>query len=97
MRAIVLSDRDLIEPSDLNLPEQGPVAEDQSFRVLKSRAVWRFEHDLLTAALRAHQGNITRAALSVKKNRRAFWELLRKHDLLADVSRDRTLTRVILG
>jgi two-component system, NtrC family, response regulator GlrR len=88
MRAIVLSDHDLIEPLDLNLPEEGPVAEDQSFRTLKSRAVWRFEHDFLTAALHAHQGNITRAAFAVKKNRRAFWGLLRKHRLLANVSHD---------
>jgi len=87
MRAIALSDRDQIESSDLNLPEDAPAAEDQSFRAMKSRVVWRFEHDFLTAALRTHQGNITRAALAVKKNRRAFWELLRKHDLLADVRR----------
>jgi len=88
MRAIVLSNRDTIEPSDLDLPEEEPAAEDQSFRTMKSRVVWRFEHDFLTTALRAHGGNITRAASAVRKNRRAFWELLRKHDLLADVSRD---------
>ncbi len=88
MRAIVLSDHEVIEASDLNLPDEGPVAEDQSFRTMKSRVVWRFEHDFLTAALHAHQGNITRAAHAVKKNRRAFWGLLRKHDLLADASRD---------
>jgi two-component system, NtrC family, response regulator GlrR len=85
-RAIVLSNRDAIEPSDLELPEGGPAAEDQSFQVMKSRVVWRFEHDFLTTALRAHEGNITRAAFAVKKNRRAFWELLRKHNLLANVS-----------
>lgn len=87
MRAIILSDHDTIEPSDLDLPEEGPAAEDQSFRAMKSHVVWRFEHDFLTTVLRAHQGNITRAAFAVKKNRRAFWELLRKHDLLADVHR----------
>jgi two-component system, NtrC family, response regulator GlrR len=87
MRAIVLSDRDTIEPSDLNLPEEGVVAEDESFRSLKSRTVWRFEHDFLLAALRVHQGNITRAASAVRKNRRAFWELLRKHNLLTGVNR----------
>jgi DNA-binding NtrC family response regulator len=88
IRAIVLSDRDQIEVSDLDLPEEGPASEDQSFRSMKSRVVWRFEHDFLTAALRTHKGNITRAAFAVKKNRRAFWELLRKHNLLAEVSRD---------
>src|SRR5439155_12869911 len=40
-RAIVLSDGDSIEPSDLNLPEEGTAGEDQSFRTMKSRVVWR--------------------------------------------------------
>jgi DNA-binding NtrC family response regulator len=86
LRAIVLSDRDSIEASDLDLPEEGYPAEDQSFRAMKSRVVWRFEHDFLATVLRAHEGNITRAAFAVKKNRRAFWELLRKHNLLAEFS-----------
>jgi two-component system, NtrC family, response regulator GlrR len=86
MRAIVLSDDDSIEVSDLDLPEEGFPAGDQSFRTMKSRVVWRFEHDFLSTVLRAHKGNITRAAVAVKKNRRAFWELLRKHNLLADLS-----------
>jgi DNA-binding NtrC family response regulator len=88
MRAIVLSDHDSIEPSDLDLPEDGPAAEEQSFRAMKSRVVQRFEHDFLATVLRAHDGNITRAASAVKKNRRAFWELLRKYDLLTGARRD---------
>ena len=87
MRAIVLSDHRLIDASDLGLPDEELANEDQSFRMIKSRVVWRFEHDFLETVLRVHHGNITRAASAVKKNRRAFWELLRKHDLLADVHR----------
>jgi DNA-binding NtrC family response regulator len=86
MRAVVLSDSDSIEISDLDLPDEGSPAEEQSFRAMKSRVVWRFEHDFLSTILRAHKGNITRAASAVKKNRRAFWELLRKHNLLDDIS-----------
>jgi DNA-binding NtrC family response regulator len=82
MRAIVLSDHTEIESSDLNLPEDGSVVEDQSFQTMKSRVVWRFEHDFLTSVLHAHRGNISRAAVAAKKNRRAFWQLLRKHGLL---------------
>jgi DNA-binding NtrC family response regulator len=81
-RAIVLTDRDTIELSDLNLPPDGVTERDQSFRTMKSHAVHRFEHDFLETLLRAHRGNITHAARAAKKNRRAFWELLRKHDLL---------------
>jgi transcriptional regulator with PAS, ATPase and Fis domain len=87
-RAIVLSDHDSIEPSDLDLPEDDPATEEQSFRAMKSRAVQRFEHDFLATVLRAHHGNITRAAFAVKKNRRAFWELLRKHGLLTGARGD---------
>jgi two-component system, NtrC family, response regulator GlrR len=87
-RAIVLSDRESIEPGDLDLPEDVSSAEQQSFRAMKSHAVQRFEHDFLATVLRAHDGNITRAASAVKKNRRAFWELLRKHGLLTGARRD---------
>jgi len=87
-RAIVLSDRDSIEASDLDLPEDRLTAEEQSFQAMKSRAVQRFEHDFLATVLHAHNGNITRAAFAVKKNRRAFWQLLRKHGLLAGARRD---------
>jgi two-component system response regulator GlrR len=81
-RAIVLCDRDTIEVSDLSLPDDGASAENQSFQATKSLVIRRFEHDFLETTLRAHHGNITQAARAVKKNRRAFWQLLRKHGLL---------------
>jgi DNA-binding NtrC family response regulator len=87
-RAIALCDRDSIEPSDLDLPEDSLAAEEQSFQAMKSRAIRRFEHDFLAAALQAHDGNITRAAVAAKKNRRAFWQLLRKHGMLAGARGD---------
>ncbi len=82
-RAIVLSDRDSIEPADLGLPKDVFFAEEQSFRAMKTRAIQRFEYDFLATIMHAHGGNITRAASAVKKNRRAFWQLLRKHGMLA--------------
>jgi DNA-binding NtrC family response regulator len=88
MRAIVLSDQEVIEASDLNLPDKESLSEDQSFQTMKSRVVWQFEHDFLVTALRTNHGNISRAAHAARKNRRAFWELLRKHNLVAGVSRD---------
>jgi two-component system, NtrC family, response regulator GlrR len=87
-RALALCDRDTIQLSDLNLPDPGWIEEQQSFQQTKARVVQRFEHDFLENALRAHGGNITRAARAVKKNRRAFWELLRKHRLLAGPARE---------
>ena len=87
MRAIVLSDGYEIEVLDLNMPGERQAVEDESFQTMKSRVVWRFEHDFLTSVLHAHRGNITRAAKAAKKNRRAFWQLLRKHGLLPRVRR----------
>jgi len=86
-RAVVLCDRETIELSDLSLPDDGATEEDQSFQQAKSRMVQRFEYDFLQNVLRTHEGNVTRAARAVKKNRRAFWELLRKHGLLAGTTR----------
>lgn len=87
-RAIVLCDSETIETPLLNLPGDGASEEQPSFQKMKARMVERFEHDFLETVLRAHDGNITRAARAVKKNRRAFWELLRKHGLLAGATRE---------
>ena len=90
-RAIVVSDAGSIEHWDLDLPDDSLTAEDQSFQAMKSRVVQRFEQDFLATVLHAHHGNITHAAIAVKKNRRAFWQLLRKHGLLAEARRNRRL------
>jgi DNA-binding NtrC family response regulator len=87
-RAVVLCDDDTITPAHLNLPGDGAPEESGSFRQTKARVVRRFEHDFLEAVLRAHEGNITQAARAVHKNRRAFWELLRKHGLVAGRKRE---------
>ena len=81
-RALVLADHPEIEPSDLKVPDSTDKPEGSSFQDAKAHAVQAFERDFLEKALRAHAGNITHAARAVRKNRRAFWELLRKHDLL---------------
>jgi two-component system response regulator GlrR len=84
MRATLLSDGHSIEASDLDLGDEVQIDDgDQSFRAAKSRVIQRFEREFLMLLLRAHGGNITRAANAARKNRRAFWELLRKHGLLA--------------
>ena len=54
---------------------------EQSFQQAKSRVVAEFERDYLKGLLVAYQGNITRAAAAAQKNRRAFWQLVRKHHL----------------
>ncbi|WP_428269843.1 sigma 54-interacting transcriptional regulator [Haliangium sp.] len=57
---------------------------DQPFQAAKRIHVDRFERSYLTHALRQNHGNITRAAEASGKDRRAFFELMRKHDIDAD-------------
>lgn len=56
----------------------------ESFRVVKGRIVERFEKAYIRAALGQHGGNVAMAARAAQKHRRAFWELMRKHDINAD-------------
>ena len=82
-RAVVLSgDRDRIEAESIDLPRPEPrPSVPQPFQEAKARAVARFERSYLEELLAAFGGNITRAARAAQKNRRAFWELIRKHDI----------------
>jgi two-component system response regulator AtoC len=57
---------------------QSPV---ESFKAQKLRIVIQFERGYLEQSLARHGGNITRAAKAAGKDRRAFFELLRKHNL----------------
>jgi DNA-binding NtrC family response regulator len=81
-RALLQSDSPMIQAQDLALPEAvlPPLAD--SFRARKARVIDQFEREYLTALLAAHAGNVSAAAKTAKKDRRALWELLRKHHLL---------------
>lgn len=54
---------------------------DGPFRIAKRDAVDRFERQYLEEALWRARGNISQAARASGKNRRAFFELLRKHQV----------------
>lgn len=59
----------------------------QSFQQAKNSVVQRFEKAYIRTALVRNQGNITRAARTAQKHRRSFWELMRKHNIDADIYR----------
>jgi hypothetical protein len=59
---------------------------DQGFGPTKQRLVTLFERQYLKAAMLRANGNITLAASKSRKNRRAFWELLRKHGMATGVA-----------
>ncbi|HRZ35782.1 MAG TPA: sigma-54 dependent transcriptional regulator [Candidatus Paceibacterota bacterium] len=82
-RAVALSVCALIQPADLRLPQSDDASpSDLGFRELKARAISEFERNYLRQLLVAHGGNITHAARAAHKDRRALWELLRKHHIV---------------
>jgi CheY-like chemotaxis protein len=62
-------------------------AAGEPFRAAKARIVTEFERQYVNELLLLHQGNISQAAKAANKNRRAFWELMRKHEIGADLFR----------
>jgi two-component system response regulator GlrR len=87
-RAVLMCTGDAIGPEELDLPQAGcPAPGTESFQSAKARAVKDFERLYIERMLLLHRGNISRAAEASAKNRRAFWQLIRKHRI--DASRYR--------
>lgn len=53
------------------------------FKDAKQAMIDKFELDFLNDMLSRHEGNISMAARAARKHRRAFWELMRKHGIIA--------------
>ncbi|MEK6280813.1 MAG: sigma-54 dependent transcriptional regulator [Acidobacteriota bacterium] len=81
MRALVLSAKPIICGADIAIAdlETSPLAE--SFQEAKNRIVDQFEKTYIKGLLLSNHCNISRSAKAAQKNRRAFWELIRKHDI----------------
>lgn len=79
-RAAVLSEGPMILHSDILL-ESAAVEHECSFQEAKARMIDQFEKTYISGVLVANEGNITKAARAARKNRRAFFELMRKHNL----------------
>jgi hypothetical protein len=60
---------------------KGHQSRHESFRNAKSLVVDEFERIYITRALTKHRGNIAMAARFSNKHRRAFWALMRKHEI----------------
>ncbi|HEY3040662.1 MAG TPA: sigma-54 dependent transcriptional regulator [Pyrinomonadaceae bacterium] len=80
-RAVMLSESECIEDTDVLLPENEVSEDGESFQQSKNRMIVQFERTYLQRLMVTHQGNVTQAARAAQKNRRAFWELIRKHNI----------------
>lgn len=78
-RAVIFSERPIITAEEIWLLGSPSVPEEKSFKVLKAHAIAQFEIAYIQRLLAANAGNISKAARAAKKNRRAFWQLMRKH------------------
>ncbi len=87
-RSVVIAADGVIRASDLQFPGRFEAPRIESFQEAKARVVTCFERKYIQNLLVASKGNISQAARAAGKNRRAFWELIRKHRI--DVDRFRT-------
>jgi DNA-binding NtrC family response regulator len=82
-RAVALSEQVVLDAAAIGISGYEEAPPQESFHAAKARMIAQFEKAYLRQALTVHQGNITKAAQMAQKNRRAFWQLLRKHGLNA--------------
>lgn len=82
-RAATFCTSQTVDVEDIDLPghEHSEVLMECSLRNAKRQAVDQFERTYLINLLTVHHGNVSQAAKSACKERRAFQRLLRKHDL----------------
>ncbi|MEH6413451.1 sigma-54 interaction domain-containing protein [Pseudomonas sp. CGJS7] len=86
-RAVLMAASRMLDADDIQIDNAGDPAptpardaqRDDSFRDAKQRVVEDFERDYVERLLAAHGGNVTHAALAARKDRRAFFELMRKY------------------
>ncbi len=80
-RASVLCNGRRIEVDDLLLSNTGLDRRRESLQEAKAKEIARFEKNYIQGVLSVCQGNITHAAQVAQKNRRAFWQLIQKHEI----------------
>ena len=87
-RAVLLTDSLTLQAEDIELDGQAepaqadtPPSAEVSFREAKAQAVQVFERNYLEELLQHSEGNISLAARTARKNRRALFELLRRHSI----------------
>lgn len=81
-RAVIFAKGPVIEHDDIVLPYAVTETPDTaSFKKAKAKAISQFERHYIEDLLLVNQGNIAKAARAAQKNRRAFWELIRRHGI----------------
>jgi two-component system response regulator GlrR len=86
-RVLILCTETIIQEQDIVLPNDTNPSQ-MSFQEMKATVISQFETTYIQSLLTVYKGNISRAAQAAQKERRTFWELLRKHNI--DVQKFKT-------
>lgn len=86
-RVVVLCTENTIQGSQIVFPGENDQLGEMSFQEMKARVISQFETTYIQNLLTACRGNISQAAEAAQKERRTFWQLVRKHKI--DVRRFR--------
>jgi DNA-binding NtrC family response regulator len=81
-RALAFSGPSPILPAHLGLSgtDTNP-CDDCAFQTARQQAIAKFEKQYVQELLRRHNGNVTRAALEARKDRRVFGRLIKKYQI----------------
>ena len=81
-RAVIFARQKDIRCDEIVLSRSEPLPQQaSSFKKAKAVAVEQFEKKYIHELLLANCGNISKAAKAAQKNRRAFWELIRRYKI----------------
>jgi len=80
-RAVVFCTRKIVHEDQIILSGENIQQAPLSFQQMKAKVVSQFEVDYIQNLLAAYRGNISQAAQAAQKERRTFWQLVRKHKI----------------
>jgi two-component system, NtrC family, response regulator GlrR len=80
-RVAVLCTGKIIQEDQIILSGESNHSRQLSFQEMKAKVISQFETDYIQSLLIAYKGNISKAAQAAQKERRTFWELVRKHKI----------------
>lgn len=80
-RVVVLCTQKIIEEDQITFSSENDQMSQLSFQEAKANVITQFETNYIQNLLIAYKGNISKAAQAAQKERRTFWELVRKHKI----------------
>jgi DNA-binding NtrC family response regulator len=89
-RTLLLAPGPSIDADDIQITGAVEMSPATTFQEMKARVIEDFERSYIEALLSRTHGNVTHAALAAGKNRRAFFELIRKHGITPERFRSAT-------